>query len=187
MMMIFVGICFLGAGMLIVSLVLGELFEGGAEMAHDLAVDHTVDFGHSGEVENAAGGPGILSTRVIAAFLTGFGGAGALAAHYGKDAIASSFWGLGAGVGMGAVVLSVARFLYGQQASSGVPVSEMAGRPGQVTIGIPAGGTGQARFEVKGALSDFPAQAANGQPIAPGTAVTVAKVVGGVMIVESKA
>jgi hypothetical protein len=186
MMMIFVGICFLGAGLLIVSLVLGELFEGGAEMAHDIAVDHTVDFGHAGEVENAGGGPGILSARVIAAFLTGFGGAGALAAHYGKDAIVSSAWGVGAGVAMGAVVLWVARFLFGQQASSGVQVSEMAGKSGQVTIGIPAGGTGQVRFEVKGTLSDFPAQAADGKPVAPGTAVTVGKVVGGTMIVETK-
>ncbi len=187
MMMVFVGICFLGAGLLIVSLVLGELFEGGAEMAHDLAVDHTVDFGHSGEVENAHGGPGVLSSRVIAAFLTGFGGAGALAAHYGKDAIVSSFCGLGAGVVMGAVVLSVARFLWGQQASSHVEVGEMTGKIGQVTIGIPAGGTGQVRFEVKGALSDFPAQAADGQTVAPGATVTVSRVVGGTMIVETKA
>ena len=173
MVMTFAAICFLGAGVLILSLIMGELFDAG----HDMATD----------VENVHGGPGVLSSRVISAFLTGFGGAGALAAHYGLSAIQSSGCGLGAGVLMGGVTLWVARFLFGQQASSGVQVSEMAGRTGQVTIVIPAGGTGQARFEVKGSLSDFPAQSASGKEIAPGTPVTVTKVVGSTMIVETQA
>ena len=183
---VFTGICFLGAGVLIISLILGELFEAGAEMAHDLAVDHTLDLGHSGDVENAHGGPGILSSRVVSAFLTGFGGAGAIASLYGQPVMSATLWGLGSGAAMGFVVLQVARFLFGQQATSGVDLQAMAGKAGQVTIGIPAGGAGQARFEVQGSLSDFPAQSASGAAVPVGTAVTVARVVGGTLVVQPK-
>ena len=180
MMMTFAAICFLGAGVLILSLILGEFFDVG----HDLAAEHGL--GEGGGVENVHGGPGVLSSRVISAFLTGFGGAGAIAAHYGKDAMVSSLCGLGAGVLMGGITLTVARFLYGQQATSGVQPSQLAGRTGQVTIGIPAGGTGQVRFEVNGSISDFPAQAAGGKEVPPGASVTVSRVVGGTMIIEPK-
>lgn len=171
---VFTGICFLGAGILAVSVFLGELFDA-----------DTGDL-HPGEVEHAAGGPSIFSGRVMAAFLTGFGGGGAIASIYGCDILRSSFWGMGTGVAMGGVVLTMARFLFGQQASSSVGMGELVGREGQVTIAIPAGGTGQARFEVKGSLSDFPAQSASGAAVPAGTAVAVARVVGGTLMVDPK-
>src|SRR5687768_1738928 len=94
---IFLAIAAVGFLFLIVTLVFGEIFDF-------FEADH--DFEH--------GGPGLLSSRVMAVFITSFGCFGAIGTHYGLSAMASSGAGIAGGVVFGGLILMFARFLYGQ-------------------------------------------------------------------------
>src|SRR5688572_20951141 len=108
----------LGFAFLLISLVVGDIFEmfgGSADLG-----DPGVDFG-------------FLDSRVLAVFITAFGGIGAIAAQMGFGAVASSFVGLLGGVGFAGMVSVFGRFLIGQQASSSVSDHDLIGRTVQVT------------------------------------------------------
>src|SRR5687768_14769562 len=100
---IFMVIGGIGFAFLLVSLIVGDIFEmfGGSL---DLG-DPGVDFG-------------FLDSRVLAVFITAFGGFGAIAAQMGFGAIVCSLIGLLGGVVFGGIVSLFGRFLIGQQASS---------------------------------------------------------------------
>ncbi len=164
---VFLGIAGIGFIFLIVSMIFGEIFD---------FFDHDIDFDH--------GGPGILSSRVIAVFITAFGAFGAIAMNNGLSVGAASGVGLGSGVLFGGVIYVFLRFLFGQQASSDVRASDLVGQTGRIIIGIPANGMGQVRVRIGEELIDKVAQSRDGLAIAENTPVKIEEVLGETVIVK---
>ena len=164
---VFLAIAGVGFIFLIVSAVFGEIFD---------FFDHDIDFDH--------GGPGILSSRVIAVFVTAFGAFGAIAMNNGMSVGAASGVGLGGGVAFGGVIYMFLRFLYGQQASSEILASDLVGQKGRIIVGIPANGVGQVRVRLGEELVDKVAQARDGLAIPENTPVTIDEVLGETVIVK---
>lgn len=163
---VFLAITAVGFVFLIVSLIFGEIFE---------FFDHDVDMDH---------GPGFLSTRVIAVFITAFGAFGAIAMSNGYSTGVSTLVGAGSGIVFGGLMTMFGKFLYGQQASSDVIASDLVGRPARVTVAIPANGIGQVRCRIGEELVDKIAQARGGMAIAENTAVEIEEVLGETVIVK---
>lgn len=164
---VFLLIAAVGFVFLIVSLLFGEIFD---------FFDHDIDFDH--------GGPGILSSRVIAVFITAFGAFGAIATNNGLSPGPASGVGLAGGVLFGGVIFGLLRFLYGQQVSSDVLASDLVGQSARVIITIPANGVGQVRCRIGEELIDKVAQARDGLAIAENTPVTIEEVLGETVIVR---
>ena len=165
---VFVAIAAVGFVFLLVSLIFGEIFD---------FFDHDVDFSH--------GGPGILSSRVIAVFVTAFGAFGAIATNNGLGAGPASAVGLGSGLLFGGVIYAFLRFLYGQQATSEVLASDLLGQTARVVIAIPAHGVGQVRCRIGEELVDKVAQSRDGLAIAENTPVRIEEVLGETVIVKA--
>lgn len=164
---VFLAIAVVGFLFLIVSLIFGEIFE---------FFDHDVDFDH--------GGPGILSSRVIAVFITSFGAFGAIAMNNGLRPGPASGVGLGSGVFFAGVIYAFLRFLYAQQATSEVLASDLVGQSARVVVGIPANGVGQVRCRIGEELVDKIAQSRDGLAIAENTPVQIEQVLGETVIVK---
>ncbi len=168
---LFVIIGGIGFVFLLISLVLGDIFEmfgGGTDIG-----DSGVDFG-------------FLDSRVLAVFITAFGGFGAIGAQMGYGAVVSSLIGLLGGVIFGGVVSLFGRFLIGQQASSSVTDSDLVGRTAQVTVAIKPGEIGQISARIGDERIDRIARSANDEEIKIGTMVTVAAIAGDSVIVETE-
>jgi len=165
---VFLAIAAVGFLFLLISLAFGEVF---GHFEHD-GFDHDV------------GGPSFLSTRIISVFVTAFGGFGAIGAHYGLSTIASSAVGFASGVVFASIIYGVARFLYGQQASSDLRISDLAGQVARVVVRIPAEGVGQVRCQVGEQLVDMIARSADHQPVNENEIVRVEQVLGDTVIVR---
>ena len=167
---VFLGIAAVGFLFLLVSLIFGEVFEhfGDGHFEHDL--------GH--------GGPSIFSVRVLSVFITAFGGFGAIATHYGLNPLASSGIGFLSGVVFASTIYAFARFLFGQQASTEVRESDLAGRTARVVVAIPRDGVGQVRFRVGEELLDKVARSKDSGAISENTAVVIEAVLGEMVIVR---
>lgn len=157
---------------LLASLVLGDIFEmfGGEA---DIGGDSGVDFG-------------FLDSRVIAVFVTAFGGFGAIAVWSGYGAVASSIAGLLGGVVFGGVVSAFGRFLIGQQASTTVTDEDLVGRTAQVTVAIKPGELGQVTARVGDERVEKLARTTGGDEIRPGTVVKISAVAGDSVIVTNE-
>ena len=118
---VFLAIAAVGFLFLVIALLFGGVFDF---FEHD----HDVDLG----------GPGIFSTRVIAVFVTAFGGFGAIATRSGATPLMASLVGLASGLVFGGAILVFARFLFNQQASSEVRTTDLVGQNARVIIAIPA-------------------------------------------------
>lgn len=155
---------------LLISLVVGDVFE---------AVGFDIDGGADG------GGTdfGLLDSRVIAVFLTAFGGFGVIAAQNGFGAVGSSIAGLLGGLVFAGVVSVFGRFLIGQQASSSVSDETLLGRTVQVTVAIKPGAVGQITAKIGDERVERIARAKDGSEIATGSIVKVDSVVGDSVIV----
>jgi membrane protein implicated in regulation of membrane protease activity len=166
---VFLAIAALGFMFLMVALIFGEIFD---------FFDHDLDIGMD------HGGPGVLSSRVIAVFITAFGAFGAIAVNNGLSTGAASGVGLGSGVIFGGIIYGFLRFLYGQQATSEVRSSDLVGQSARVVIGIPAGGVGQVRCRIGEELIDKIAQSRDGAPIPENTPVHIESVLGETVVVR---
>ncbi|CAN5592465.1 MAG: hypothetical protein M3449_09025 [Acidobacteriota bacterium] len=169
---LFVIIGGVGFVFLLISLVLGDIFEmfGGSA---DIGGDSGVDFG-------------FLDSRVLAVFITAFGGFGAIGAQMDYGAVVSSLIGLLGGVIFGGIVSLFGRFLIGQQASSSVADSDLVGRTAQVTVSIRPGEIGQISARIGDERIDRIARSRDGEEIKAGTMVTVAAIAGDSVIVETE-
>ncbi len=155
---------------LLVSLVVGDVFEAvGFDFNHCL--DSGLDFN-------------LFDTRVISVFITAFGGFGAIAVWLGWGAVASSLFGLLGGVVFGGIVSAFGRFLVGQQASSSVTDSDLIGRSAQVTVGIMPGAIGQISTRIGDERVEKVARSKNNEEIKVGTIVKVSSISGDSVIVE---
>ena len=168
---VFLAIAGVGFLFLMVSLLFGEVF------------DH---FGDGIDSDMDHGGPGFFSTRVMAVFITAFGGFGAMATYYGLSPIPSSGVGFLGGLVFGGAIFVFARFLYGLQASSVVRSADLVGAFGRVIIGSPTGGVGQIRVRLGEELVDKIARTRAGESIPENTSVEVEEVLGETVIVKPR-
>ena len=168
---VFLAIAAVGFLFLMLSAVFGEIF------------DH---FGDGIDADMDHGGPGLFSGRVMAVFITAFGGFGAIATYYGLSPIPASGVGFLGGMVFGGAIYVFARFLFGQQASSDVRSSDLVGVIGRVIIGIPAGGVGQVRCRLGEELVDKIARTRAGDAIPENTSVEIEEVLGETVIVKPR-
>lgn len=148
---------------------------GGADGADAEGIE-THSAGEAGESVEAFH---ILSIRAILAFFTLFFWAAALYRTNGKSVasavVLATAWGAAAWLFV-AVLLHWMRKL----AETGTAqLGTCVGRRATVYLAIPAGGVGRIRVNVSGVVSVVRARGAGGATIAPGTAVTVTRVVEG--------
>jgi membrane protein implicated in regulation of membrane protease activity len=162
-MLIYAAIGAFGLIVLLGMLVFGDIFGD-----HD--VDHDGGFEHGGP---DAGGPSVLSVRVMAAFLTAFGVGGVVARYYSLSHPAASGIGVVSGVAMAAIVYQFAKILYSQQASSEVRMHGLIGATAEVSVAIPEGGVGQVSLSAAGERTDHIARSADGRPLGRGTTVVI--------------
>jgi len=172
---VFLGIASIGFLILVVSFVSGELFEHG-----DLA-GHDADF--HGDVH---GGPGvsIFSTRILSVFVTAFGGFGAIGIHLGHSTEVSTAMGVAGGLVFATIIYLFASFLFSQQASSEVRVSDLVGVVAQVSVSIPKAGVGQVRCTLGESVVEKIARSHDGEPVAVNTLVKIEAVVGETVVVR---
>ncbi len=172
---IFLAIAAVGFLFLLISLVFGEIFEhlGGA-FDHGGGFDHALDHG----------GPGILSTRILAVFITAFGGFGAIGTHYGMGPLPASGLGFGSGVVFALIIYAFARFLWEQQATTEVRTTDLVGQTARVVVAIPPGGIGQVRCRLGEELIDKIARSQSGDPIAENAVVRIEEVLGETVVVR---
>lgn len=154
---------------LLASLVLGDVFEMFGSDA-DLGAGDGTDFG-------------LFDSRVIAVFITAFGGFGLIGAWSGFGAVGSSLIGLVGGVIFGGVVSAFGRFLVGQQSSSTVTDNDLIGRTAQVTVTIKSGELGQITTRIGDERVEKLARTTSGQEIKTGSIVKVAAIAGDSVIV----
>jgi hypothetical protein len=166
---VFVAIAALGFVFLVVALIFGEIFD---------FFDHDLDLGMD------HGGPGVLSSRVIAVFITAFGAFGAIAVNNGLSTGAASGVGLGSGLVFGGIIYGFLRFLYGQQATTELLTSDLVGQSARVVVSIPANGVGQVRCRIGDELIDKIAQSRDGLAIPENTPVHIEEVLGETVIVR---
>src|SRR5690242_8324099 len=165
----FLSIAAFGFIFVVASTVLGDLFDHG-------------DFGH--DADGHGGGPSIFSTRILSVFVTAFGAFGAIGIHAGYGVGASTAIGFGGGFLFAALIYAFASFLYSQQASSHVRVSDLVGNTAQVSVAIPAGGVGQVRCTLGDTVVEKVARAASNQAIPVNTLVKIQNLVGDVALVD---
>jgi membrane protein implicated in regulation of membrane protease activity len=168
---VFLGIAAVGFLFLLISLFFGEIFSH-FEFDHD--VDH--DLGH--------GGPSFFSPRVMAVFITAFGGFGAIGVHWGLSLLGASAVGFVSGVFFASLIYMFARFLYSQQATTIIRSTDLVGQQVRVVIGIPKGGVGQVRCKVGDELIDKIARSRDGMSIPENEPVFVEESLGDVLIVR---
>lgn len=168
---VFVIIGAIGFAFLLASLALGDLFEvfGGG---HDMGGAAGLDFG-------------FLDSRVLAVFITAFGGFGAIGVQLGYGPAVSSAIGLFGGVVFAGVVSLFGRFLIGQQASSSVTDSDLIGKTAQVAVTIKPGSVGQITIRIGDERVEKVARSAASEEIKAGTLVKVSSVAGDSLIVET--
>jgi membrane protein implicated in regulation of membrane protease activity len=155
---------------LLISLVVGDIFEMfGGDV--DIGGDSGVDFG-------------FLDSRVIAVFITAFGGFGAIGVQMGYGAVGASLIGLLGGLIFGGIVSLFGRFLIGQQASSSVTDNDLIGRTAQVAVGIKEGSVGQISIRIGDDRIEKIARSAGGEDIKTGSLVKVVAIAGDSVIVE---
>jgi len=168
-LMVFLGIAALGFVFLLISLVVGDIFDS---------------FGFDTGLDGVADGHALLDSRVISVFVTAFGGFGAIGIQMGLSIVASSLLGLGGGIILGGVVSLFGRLLYKQQATSSVTSSQLIGRPAQVIVSIAPGSLGQVSCRVGEERVEKLARARDDREIKVGATVRVEEVAGDSLIVS---
>ena len=168
-LLVFLVIAGIGFVFLLVSLVVGDLFDS---------------FGFDTGVDGGADGHALLDSRVISVFVTSFGGFGAIGIQMGLSIVTSSLIGLAGGVVLGGIVSVFARFLYKQQSSSSVGTAQMVGRTAQVTVSIAPGNLGQVSCRVGEERIEKLARSRDNLEIKAGAMVRVEEVAGDSVIVS---
>jgi membrane protein implicated in regulation of membrane protease activity len=172
---IFLAIAAIGFLFLVVSFAFGEVFGHGDMGGHDADVHGDLHGDH---------GVSFFSTRILSVFITAFGGFGAVGVHLGYRIEISTGIGLLGGLVFGTLIYLFASFLYSQQASSDIRVSELVGRTAQVTVAIPPNGLGQVRCALGESIIEKIARTQDGAAIPANTSVRIESVVGETVLVR---
>jgi len=182
-------------GFLIVTMVIGELSElfedifGGDHDIIDHDIDHDVpheighhDAEHDGMAEMYT--PSMFSFRIILAFLSGFGIAGAIAIHLDQGILLSSLYGVGTGFAMGFLNYLFVLFLAAGQASFNVSETDFVGREARVIVSIPADGLGQVQIDTGMGTMTKLSRSSEGVVIPENSIVRVERIVGQTVLVK---
>ncbi len=169
LLIIFIAIGALGFLFLMISLIIGDLFD-----AFDF--DSAFDGGH--------GDFGLLDTRVISVFLTTFGGIGAILVQLGYNAVIASVSGLVGGVILGAAVYFFGKLLYSQQSNSSVGAAQLVGKTAQVIVPILPDSIGQISIRVGEERIEKIARTRDGSEIKAGQDVFIESVSGDGVVVS---
>jgi hypothetical protein len=168
-LMVFLAIAAIGFVFLVISMVVGDLFD-------NIGVDTSGLDGTDGH--------GFLDSRAISVFVSSFGGFGAIGIQMGLSIVASSILGLGGGIVLGGLVTMFARFLYRQQASTSVAATQMVGRTAQVIVGIAPGSVGQVSCRIGEERVEKMARSKDNKEIKAGSMVKVEEIAGDSLIVS---
>ena len=168
-LMVFLAIAAIGFIFLVISMVVGDVFD-------QVGVDTTGLDGTDGH--------GFLDSRAISVFVTSFGGFGAIGIQMGLTIVVSSILGLVGGIVLGGIVTIFARFLYKQQASTTVTATQMVGRTAQVIVGIAPGSVGQVSCRIGEERIEKMARSKGNQEIKAGSMVRVEEIAGDSLIVS---
>lgn len=171
--MVFLVIFGIGFLFLMVSLLIGDIFE-----AFDLDFDMDADGGDGHHF-------GFFDSRVISVFLTAFGGIAALSLVYGYGLFISSVFGVISGLVFGGVIFAFGYLLYSQQSSSSVSERDLIGRTAKVTVGIEEGGIGQISCEIGEERVEKIARTRDGKMITEGQTVFIEENAGDSFIVST--
>jgi hypothetical protein len=183
---VFIAVGGIGFLVLLVSLLLGEIFEHGMEFGHDLDVMHEVSPGHDPSGSTDLPAPSWLSIRVLAASLVGFSAAGFIAAFVGLPGFVS--WPLAAAgflaVGAGTYFL-ILKPLAAQQYNSLMSRYSYVGQDAVVTLDILPAGIGQVTFrDRQGARVTQTALSDLSEAVSKGATVRIVDLVPGGVVVH---
>jgi hypothetical protein len=160
LMTIFLAIGGVGLLFLLISFVVGDVFEA---VGLDFGLDASHDFG-------------VFDSRVVAVFLTAFGGFGAIGVSLDYAAVGASLFGLFGGFAFGAIVFYFGKLLYSQQSSSSVSTTDLIGRTAQVVVGIKPDQLGQISCRVGEERVEKLARTVSGEEIKAGQIVRIESV-----------
>lgn len=153
----FIVIGAVGLALVLLSLVLGDIFDGVFD-ALDLDL-----------------GGGIFSAPVLGSFLAAFGfGAALIMVSTGVGATAGALGGLASGAAVGGVALVIMRNLINMPTDASMDSADLVGASGTVVTPIPEGGYGEVTVRHLGQLQKLNARAAG--PIEAGAPIVVATV-----------
>jgi membrane protein implicated in regulation of membrane protease activity len=158
---------------------------GHGHAGHGGAHGHSAHDTNHGHVPGWLGSLPLLNGSAAMAFLTCFGAAGYLLVRISDWALAAVL--LGALIGGGAGAYLIARFLglvLAGEREMDPDDYRLEGTLGQITIGIPAGGTGEVVFSKVGARRSEAARSLGGTPIPRGTEVVIARYADGIATVQ---
>lgn len=167
--MLFLAITGVGFVFLLVSLVMGDLFES-FDLNHDFAGTEIA----------------ILDSRALSVFVTAFGGFGAIGVQLGWGALASSLFGLVGGLIFGGIVAAFASFLNSQQSSSAITANQLVGRTAQVTVAIKPNQVGQIVCRIGEEKIEKLARTASGAELPAGALVRIESLAGDSVIVRTE-
>ncbi len=183
---LFLAIFIFGALFTLVSALLGAV----SGFDHGFSLHGHAAHGHGLHAHHGNGGGWLrslplLNGSAIMGFLTWFGAAGYLLQKLSDWALPAVFLGALLGGSLGAYL--VARYLglvlKGERVMDPADY-RLEGTVGQITIGIPAQGTGEVVFSKAGARRSEAARAVGGTPIPRGTEVVIAQYQKGIAIVQ---
>lgn len=167
---IFLAIGGIGFLFLLISLLIGDIFD-----LIGFQLDSTLD-GHDF---------GLLDSRVVSVFLTAFGGFGAIGTILGYGALISSGFGLFGGIIFGAIVFYFGKLLHSQQVTSSISVEDLIGRTAQVTVAIMPNQIGQITFTIGEERIEKLARSADNSEIKVGTTVRIDSFAGDSILVRA--
>lgn len=163
-MLLYFAIALIGTLFLVLSAVLGEVFDffGG----------------------DADGDVHPLSGKVLATAMTAFGATGMITQFYDWGPLLSAITSAMAALFLGAAAWWGITALQSQTASTDTTVASMRGRNGQITLSIPAGSLGEVQISSVTGSRHMSARSVDGEPIPAGTPVRIVDVSGSVLLVE---
>jgi membrane-bound ClpP family serine protease len=165
-MLLYFAIALIGTLFLILSAVLGEVFDF---------------FGGDADVD---GDVHPLSGKVIATGMTAFGATGMITQYYNWGPLLSAVTSAVAALFLGAAAWWLISALQSQTGSTDTIVTSMRGRSGQVTVTIPSGAIGEIQLSSVTGTRHMSARAVDGGTIPAGTTVRVVETSGSILLVE---
>lgn len=158
------------------------------DIDHDMDHDHDID--HDIDHEYGQHGPSFLSIKMVAAYLTGFGGGGWIAREeYNQPPLICLISGIFGAIVVGVIAYYIIRLFLSQQTKSGIAkIADFIGCAGVISTSIPKGESkvGQILCTVKGSQKYYTAVSHNGKEINKGTEVVIVEMKDGKAVVKKK-
>ncbi len=158
-------------------------------LGHFLGGDSHVHMDSSGHVGFEGGGDAglsVASPTLIAAFLSGFGGAGLIAHNlYAPSPGVSLMIAILGGLAISGGAYLLLGFLYQKtQGGSEFRDDQVVGRSAEVTLAIPSDGVGEIAFSMKGSRNIAPARSEDGKLIPKHSTVKITRTGAGTFYVR---